>query len=106
MDGLTTGQQEGGGGSPWCANASEVDKGFGAAAFTGEESRMVAGDDGKELLQVSENDKGVRDKLKWKEVGRSMRRQLSLGAGEAAMLSRDSDELWRRTSGAAVEEEG
>jgi hypothetical protein len=81
-------------------------RGFGAAAFTGEESRMVAGDDGKELLQVSENDKGVRDKLKWKEVGRSMRRQLSLGAGEAATLSRDSDELWRRTSGAAVEEEG
>jgi hypothetical protein len=32
-------------------------RGFGVAAFTGEESRTVASDDGKELLQVGESDK-------------------------------------------------
>jgi hypothetical protein len=74
-------------------------RGFGVAAFTGEESRMVASDDGKDLLQVGESDKGVRDESKWKEGGRSTRRQLSPGAGEAAALSRDSDELQRSGGG-------
>jgi hypothetical protein len=43
--------------------------------------------------------KGVRDESKWKEGGRSTRRQLSPGAGEATALSRDSDELQRSGGG-------
>jgi hypothetical protein len=67
---------------------------------------MVADDNGKELLRVGESDKGVRDEPKQKEGGWSAQRRLPPGAGEAPSLSCDSGDLWRRTSGVAVEEEG
>jgi hypothetical protein len=57
---------------------------FGAASFIGEELRTVAGDDGKEILWVDENNKGVREKPERKEGGKSVWWWLSPGAGEAA----------------------
>jgi hypothetical protein len=78
-------------------------KGFRIAAFTDEVSRTVAGNNGKELMQVGKSDKGVRDKQKWKEGGKGARRRLSSGAGEAVALSHDSGELRWSNGGQAVQ---
>jgi hypothetical protein len=78
-------------------------KGFRAAAFTDEVSRTVAGNNGKELMQVGKSDKGVRDKQKWKEGGKGARRRLSSGTGEAVALSHDSGELRWSNGGQAVQ---